>query len=130
MARGRGVAGAERAGLNVTAKARVTTPPGGTNPVAFWASASDHNVGLTFDNPLNRRVERSTYRASATGTLIGSWANYETDRIQLLLDTEVLQLDDRGIAIDEHHDQPADLFTLPAGFPDRLPGPRKGVPAP
>ena len=105
--------------MNVMAKARVTTPPGGTNPVAFWASASDHNVGLTFDNPLNRRVERSTYRASATGILIGSWANYETDRIQLLLDTEVLQLDDRGIATDERDHQPGDSL-LPRGFPGCL----------
>ncbi len=204
-------ADALRAGLNVTAKASVTTPPGGTNPVDFRASASDYNVGLTFDSPLNRMVERNAYRASqiayererrsfmalddgiqasirqdlrlleneranfsiarqslisaarqveaardrllladkaadttitqdvltaltallnAKETLIRSWINYETDRIQLQLDMEALQLDDRGIATDEHRDQSADLFTLPPGFPDRLPGPRKGVPVP
>src|SRR5262249_6357181 len=38
---------------------------------------------------------------SAQNGLIGSWVNYETDRIQLLLDMEALQLDERGLYRDE-----------------------------
>jgi outer membrane protein TolC len=39
---------------------------------------------------------------AARNTLIGSWVNYETGRIQLLLDMELLQLDAQGYLNDEH----------------------------
>lgn len=42
----------------------------------------------------------------ARNTLISSWVNYETGRIQLLLDMELLQLDARGFFANEHHRQP------------------------
>jgi outer membrane protein TolC len=61
-----------RAGLTVTAKANVTTPPGGTNPVDFRASASDYNIGFAFDAPLNRMAERNAYRTAQI--------NYERER--------------------------------------------------
>ena len=38
----------------------------------------------------------------AKNNLIDSWVRYETSRIQLLLDMEALQLDDRGLYTDEH----------------------------
>jgi outer membrane protein TolC len=65
-------ADALRAGLTVTAKANVTTPPGGTNPVDFRASASDYNIGFAFDSPLNRMAERNAYRTAQI--------NYERER--------------------------------------------------
>jgi hypothetical protein len=52
----------------------------------------------------------------AKNSLIGSWVSYETTRIQLLLDLEELQLDERGIYLDEHNnptDQPAALAGTP-----------------
>lgn len=196
-------ADALRAGLTVTGKATVATPPFGNNPVDFRASASDYTVGFAFDSPLNRLAERNTYRAAqinyqaarrnfmflddqiqaairqderaleterasfaiarqslisaarqveaardrllladkaadttasldvltalssllqAKETLIGSWISYETTRLQLLLDMEALQLDDRGIATDERDHRPDDPFALPPGFPDCLRG--------
>ncbi len=42
---------------------------------------------------------------AAKNTLIGTWVSYETGRQQLLLDTEALQLDERGLPTDE---RPAD----------------------
>ncbi len=58
----------------------------------------------------------------ARNALIGSYVNYETDRVQLLLDLEELQLNDRGI--------PADVTpTAAAALPDPaqlLPAPRRG----
>lgn len=41
----------------------------------------------------------------AKSSLISSWVGYESDRMQLLLDLESLQLDERGMVIDEHDDQ-------------------------
>src|SRR5260370_5364779 len=47
--------------------------------------------------------------------LIGNWVSYETDRIQLLLDMEALQLDEREVPDNDADDnQPAD-FLPPAG---------------
>jgi outer membrane protein TolC len=194
-------ADALRAGLTVTGKATIATPPSGNNPVDFRASASDYNVALAFDSPLNRMTQRNNYRTAqidyqaerrnfmllddqiqaairqdvrtletqrasfaiarqslisaarqveasrdrllladkaadttitqdvltalnsllqAKETLISSWISYETTRIQLLLDMEALQLDDRGIAIDEHDKQSADSLRGPALFPDGI----------
>ena len=39
---------------------------------------------------------------TAKNTLIANWVSYETDRMQLLLDMEAIQLDERGI----YHDEP------------------------
>ena len=39
---------------------------------------------------------------TAKNTLIAYWVNYETGRMQLLLDMEAIQLDERGI----YHDEP------------------------
>jgi outer membrane protein TolC len=47
---------------------------------------------------------------NAKQQLITSWVSYETDRIQLLLDMEALQVDARGLYVDEYSsqtDQPA-----------------------
>lgn len=170
--------------LEVFAEADIATEPGGSNPVKFSAAANRYRVGLRFDGPLNRKIERNTYRRSlvnyqrarrahmalddqiqqairrdlrqlenerlnfeiarqsliaaarqvenardqlllgegsgsastqdvlnalnallsAKNTLIGSWVSYETGRIQLLLDLEALQLDERGVYTDEQHD--------------------------
>jgi hypothetical protein len=43
---------------------------------------------------------------TAKNNLIDNWVSYETSRVRLLLDMEALQLDDRGIYIDEHSDRP------------------------
>src|SRR5260370_6657776 len=54
---------------------------------------------------------------SAKQILISSWISYETTRVQLLLDMEALQLDDRGIATDErdHESADADCPSPPPG---------------
>jgi hypothetical protein len=41
----------------------------------------------------------------AKDTLIGIWVSYETNRMQLLLDLDVLQLDERGVYRDERTDE-------------------------
>ena len=38
---------------------------------------------------------------TARNALIGSYISYETNRVQLLLDLEALQLDDRGVPRDD-----------------------------
>jgi outer membrane protein TolC len=200
-------ADALRAGLNVTAKANIATPPLGNNPVDFRASASDYNVAFAFDSPLNRMAARNAYRTAqinyeaerrnfmllddqiqaairqdernlqtqrasfaiarqslisaarqveasrdrllladkaadttisqdvltalsallqAKETLIGSWISYETTRVQLLLDMEALQVDERGIATDERDHPSGDAHSLPAPFPDCLLDQRHG----
>jgi hypothetical protein len=57
----------------------------------------------------------------AKAVLISSWTSYETSRVQLLLDMEALQVDDRGIATDEPRHEPDEQLSVPRGFPDRLP---------
>jgi len=42
----------------------------------------------------------------AKNALIGVWIAYETDRLQLLLDTEALQLDERGLPAHDNLDAP------------------------
>ncbi len=165
-------------GLSVVGGANLGIEPLATNPFDFSALASNYRVGLQLDGPLNRQIERNTFRATliqyhrqrrsyqnradqvvqslrrnlrqletdrlnfeiarqsliaaarqveasrgrlllgsdanpATGTLdtlsalssllqakntlIANWVNYETGRLQLLLDMEILQLDERGI---------------------------------
>jgi outer membrane protein TolC len=70
----------------------------------------------------------------AKETLISSWISYETTRIQLLLDMEALQVDDRGIAIDEHDHQsdqrPDEPLPLPRRFPGAAAGGAEAKPVP
>jgi hypothetical protein len=57
----------------------------------------------------------------ARNALIGRYVSYETNRVQLLLDLEALQLDDRGVPLDVH-------ATPPNALPDAaqlLPAPRQ-----
>jgi len=42
----------------------------------------------------------------ANQALISSWVNYESGRVQLLLDLEALQLNERGLFQDEYHQPP------------------------
>jgi outer membrane protein TolC len=64
----------------------------------------------------------------AKNNLIGSWVSYEQDRIQLLLDLEALQIDEREVETNESDDQPAEPGRSSAGpspngtgRPDRVP---------
>jgi hypothetical protein len=50
---------------------------------------------------------------NSKNALIGSWVSYETDRNQLLLDMEALQLDEREVTSDDADDQPADALPPP-----------------
>ncbi len=53
----------------------------------------------------------------AENLLISTWVSYEVDRIQLLLDTEALQVDEQGIYHDDYDhrtDQPAGSSPQPA----------------
>jgi outer membrane protein TolC len=56
---------------------------------------------------------------NAKNGLIGSWINYETLRVQLKLDMEALQVDARGLYIDEDNPQ----ATQPPAANISLPGP-------
>jgi outer membrane protein TolC len=60
--------------------------------------ARPDNTNYTQDvlNALNALLQ-------AQNTLIASWVNYEAGRAQLLLDLDVLQLDERGVPIDERN---------------------------
>jgi outer membrane protein TolC len=61
----------------------------------------------------------------AKSTLISAWLNYETARVQLLLDMEALQLDPRGLPENEPNspDRSAHLGD-PIPVPEQLPDPR------
>jgi outer membrane protein TolC len=190
------------ADLNLIVNADIATEPGGNRPFDFAASASRYSLGLQFDSPLNRYVERNIYRASlvnyqrsrrdlmafedrirqavrrdlrqlatdrlsfaiarqtliaaarqlegaresllisergagsetstlnilnaltgllqARNALIGTYVSYETNRVQLLLDLEALQLDDRGVPPDV---RPTPALALPDAA-ELLPAPR------
>jgi hypothetical protein len=69
--------------------------------------ATDPTATLNFLQALNVLL-------SAKNSLIQSWVNYETSRIQLLLDMEALQVDERGLYIDEHDNQPDQSAAVPA----------------
>jgi outer membrane protein TolC len=61
---------------------------------------------------------------AARNALIGSYISYETDRVQLLLDLEALQLDERGIPPDDRATpapllDPAELLPAPRGLDRR-----------
>lgn len=169
-------------GLNIVSGMNIADIPGNSNPYDYAAQASSYRIGVQLDGPLNRQIERNTFRTSiityhrvrrsylnrcdsvvqslrrnlrqlqtdrlnfeiarqsliaaarqleatrirlliggdlnpATGTLdtlgalssllaakntlIANWVNYETGRLQLLLDMELLQLDERGIYHDD-----------------------------
>jgi hypothetical protein len=62
----------------------------------------------------------------AENTLVTTWTKYETDRIQLLLDTEALQVDDEGRYLDEY-DPRAEQSGPPV---NQLPAPRVYLPDP
>jgi len=196
-------ADALEADLNVIANANIRTEADATEPFDLAAVASAYSVGLQFDGPLNRQLERNLYRASlinyersrrdfmaqedgivqairqdlrqleterlnfeiarqslivaarqvesaqerlkgveketattstqdvlnalnallaAKNTLIGSWVNYESGRLQLLLDMEALQLDERGMYSDERQLRTEDLFA-PGDGPGQHAGP-------
>lgn len=57
-------ADALQAGLNVRLETRIATDPTRANPVAFEASANTYRLGVDFDGPLTRFVERNAYRAA------------------------------------------------------------------
>jgi outer membrane protein TolC len=74
--------------------------------------AGDTTTTIDILNALNALLQAKT-------RLIGSWINYETTRVQLLLDTDALQLTPRGLPADEpDHDT------------DTLPPPRRLFPGP
>jgi len=185
-------------GLNVVGGMNLALKPDATNPFDFSSQANSYRVGVQFDGPLNRQVERNTFRASliqyhsqrrtyqqhadqvvqslrrnlrqletdrlnfeisrqsliasarqleatrgrlliggdanpATGTLdtlsalssllqakntlIANWVSYETGRLQLLLDMEVLELDERGIYDEPHFISPPRESARPAPRP-------------
>jgi outer membrane protein TolC len=54
---------------------------------------------------------------AANNSLISAWVSYETDRYQLLLDMEALQVDERGMYANEYHDRPDQLPTDGRGPP-------------
>lgn len=55
---------------------------------------------------LNRLLE-------AKNALISIWVTYETDRLRLLLDTEALQLDERGLQLLDPPPDPVDVEDVP-----------------
>jgi len=59
----------------------------------------------------------------AKNALIATWVTYETDRLQLLLDTELLQLDERGLPSDDNFDTDIQLELLNAPASEYLDDP-------
>lgn len=57
----------------------------------------------------------------AKNRLIGVWVSYETNRLRLLIDTEALQLNERGLPIDGDIDEPAGVEILPPGVESLFP---------
>lgn len=57
-------ANALRGSLNINATANLATDPDHLHPLNFASEASLYSVGVEFDGPLNRMVERNAYRAS------------------------------------------------------------------
>jgi outer membrane protein TolC len=72
------------------------------------------NVGAT-SAAANALVVLKAYDdlLAAKNGLIGIWVSYETDRVQLLLDLEALQLDEREVPANDANDQPAELLPTP-----------------
>lgn len=61
--------------------------------------------------------------------LIDSWVSYETGRIQLLLDLDALQVDERGNYVDEYTDPPGRTASTARGpDPAQLPAPAERSP--
>ncbi|MDG3002887.1 TolC family protein [Paludisphaera mucosa] len=50
--------------LNFNYSTNLAAAPGHSTWFRFDSSASPHRVGITFDAPINRRIERNAYRAS------------------------------------------------------------------
>jgi outer membrane protein TolC len=78
-------------------------------------AAADSSTTQDVLDALNRLLE-------AKNALIAVWIAVETDRLQLLLDTEALQLDERGLVTDDDfdpNDRTSTLELLPPGQPER-----------
>lgn len=181
-----------RSNVDVNAGAVIGTVPGSNNPAKFSSDSSRFQLGVSFDAPLNRRIESNIYRTQlieyqrsrrnwiagrdeivrsirldirelnaeklnfeiarqsliaaarqvelariellapkqvsndssktqdalnaldnlldAQNVMISVWANYETLRLQLLLDTEALQLNEQGLIQNDNSEQ-ADSLT-------------------
>ncbi len=69
---------------------------------------SDSTATINALDALNRLLE-------AKNRLIRVWVSYETDRLRLLLDTEALQLDERGLPKDGDFDESASREILASG---------------
>jgi outer membrane protein TolC len=78
--------------------------------VLIVENAADTTLTQNILNALNNLL-------SAKQLLISSWVSYETTRVQLLLDMEALQLDARGIIINEPDNRPgqSNQSDTPAG---------------
>jgi outer membrane protein TolC len=87
-----------------SAEETLRLPP--DNPAAGNAAANSLTVLKAYDDLL-----------TAKNTLIGFWVSYETDRVQLLLDMEALQLDEREVPENDANDQSADFLTAPRELP-------------
>jgi hypothetical protein len=89
------------------------------------ADATDTNSTQNVLNAL-------TSLLNAKSSLISSWLNYEADRVQLLLDMDALQLDPRGLPVNDSSDtntparpgdsEPADQLPAPRRLPGQQPG--------
>jgi outer membrane protein TolC len=73
--------------LNVNFNANIATPPTGTNPFDFRASASQYTVGLHAEAPLNRMAERNAYRTAQI--------NYQQERRTFIALRDQIQFDIR-----------------------------------
>jgi outer membrane protein TolC len=73
-------------------------------------TATDSTQTINVLNALNSLL-------TAKQQLISSWVSYETEKIQLKLDLEELQLDERGLYSDDPRDQPR--FSFPANGGNR-----------
>lgn len=82
------------------------------------ANANDTTSTLDILNALNSLL-------TAKNTLIGTWVSYEAGRLQLLLEMEILQVDDRGLYRDDAFERADDRDTARAdsGAAQSLPAP-------
>jgi outer membrane protein TolC len=74
---------------------------------ARGAESAEQQLRLVIgDTTANTQAVLTAYQnlLNAKNSLIGSWVSYETDRNQLLLDMEALQLDEREVPADDAND--------------------------
>lgn len=81
--------------------------------------ASNNNNGLNLLNALNAVL-------TAQNSLIQSWINFETNRLNIYRDMGIMQLDERGVWIDDYYQQ---QFALP-GVTGREEVPTEGIQVP